>query len=61
MRVLAVAVKSSGNDVYFAATVIVDLRQNAASRQCHALERAIDGGRNGHQPHERAVCRGSEY
>jgi hypothetical protein len=21
-----------------------------ASRQCHALERAIDGGRNGHQP-----------
>ena len=29
MRVLAVAVKSSGNDVYFAATAIVDLRRNA--------------------------------
>src|ERR1700731_1346333 len=26
-----------------------------ASCQCHALERAIDGGRNGHQPHERAA------
>src|SRR6185436_8274801 len=29
--------------------------REGTSRQCHTLERAIDGGRNGHQPHERAA------
>ena len=29
--------------------------EKTVKEQCHALERAIDGGRNGHQPHERAA------